>query len=221
VQLGLRNTHTGSVSYLAYTEVNLKSWYPGSSVTLAQQFGVIYPGTPPNGPIQVRVGPLELLWSGMRWLRTLATPSAVADVVQDAYGHRLSRRCCFHRSATLRPARTHGGRAEDRDSGADPGAAAPAPGALTARIRRKVGHGQFVAPLDTGDLGTIPSGKTLAIHVMHGGPDAAKRIAGKLADTKFADPSVSGPGRRKRRGGLLSTLIVPVPPDGSFAANRH
>jgi uncharacterized protein DUF4832/uncharacterized protein DUF4874 len=45
VQLGLRNTATGSVSYLAYTGVNLKSWYPGSSVTLAQHFGVINPGT--------------------------------------------------------------------------------------------------------------------------------------------------------------------------------
>jgi hypothetical protein len=45
VQLGLRNTATGSVSYLPFRGATPKTWYPGTSTTLAEQFGVINPGT--------------------------------------------------------------------------------------------------------------------------------------------------------------------------------
>lgn len=44
VQLGLRNTSTGSVSYLPFRGVSTKAWYPGTSIRLAERFGVASPG---------------------------------------------------------------------------------------------------------------------------------------------------------------------------------
>jgi len=44
VQLGLRNTSTGSVSYLPFRGVSTKAWYPGTSIPLAERFGVASPG---------------------------------------------------------------------------------------------------------------------------------------------------------------------------------